>query len=956
MALTIYQLNIRCWNSLKYSLLVDLSNYQPDIILLNETGLPQLNIPNIRGYSTLSKSNGRFTGAAILIKQHLQYELLPVTDQNTVAIKLQSNLGPLIIATSYCAPSQTFIPTTSIYKILSHNLPTVFIGDFNAHSPLFDNCPATRNYADAKGKTLENIFKSKSLQFLGPYFSTYIMNQKRGKPDIIFANKLFSPFHYLTEAGTSIGSDHIPIIFRISTKPFKIPIEPRKNINKIEIQKYKTILSQLSVPDLNLKPITEIDTVTNSLIQNIMDASDECCPTLATIPIQQYEPTPKIKRLLRRYQAASFNFYRYGTPTRDKLNIFLRELVDEVTKDKNNNWNKIIKEAVENYGNPKAFWSKVNRLLSRKSSPKTQTLHQINPDNSVTILANHQDMANLMSTKWESIFKEHEGPQFINPNVNKVTEWFNNFKSSLNHLNIIDHSTLIEDHPLIRPIIKSEILNAIKFTKNKAPGLSGMRQPHLFFLPSNCINILENLYNSMLASRYLPLTLHHIKMVFLNKPLKPKTDPLNYRPICLIEIIFKIFEKIIAQRFLYFLEHNNLITERQFGFRPNRGTQHSIALIKTAIAENTKQKYTSLVATRDVEKAFDTVWFPGLLYKLNLLPTIPLEFLSLTYQFLTCRIIHPHFQNCEGNSFSPKAGVPQGSSSGPGYYSVLVNDHPQPLYITTLIMQFADDFIHIIRSNTKYKLKNIMAKNRLLAELKQTYNWECNWKIKSNPSKIAVCAFGTTERKFNKLGPLIINNKIIPISKKIKVLGYNLSINRHSSHHITTLISKAKIQLNKLNRFKTAPPKIKLILYKTLIRPLIEYPSLPLALSNKTQIRKLQKIQNAALRFVNGTSLKDKISMSSLHKKFKIDAFNVRTYKLAKKCLNTILNTYSSNTDSLPIKNYKYSDYIIKEEPLRKRRRPIIQRINKYLCTAKKCKLYSLNKTNNWDEPQPMFT
>ena len=248
-----------------------------------------------------------------------------------------------------------------------------------------------------------------------------------------------------------------------------------------------------------------------------------------------------------------------------------------------------------------------------------------------------------MSTSWESVFQEHEGPEFNNPNVNNVSNWFSNIKSSLNHSNIIDHNTLIKDHPLMRPFISTEILNAIKYTKNKAPGLSGMRQLHLFHLPKNCITIIEHLYNSILASRYLPITLHHIKMIFLNKPSKSKTEPLNYRPICLIEILFKIFEKIMAQRFQYYLEHNNLITERQFGFRPNRGTQHSIALIKTAIAENSKQKYTTLVATRDVEKAFDTVWFPGLLYKLNHLPSLPLEFLFLTYQFLICRVIHPYF-------------------------------------------------------------------------------------------------------------------------------------------------------------------------------------------------------------------------------------------------------------------------------------------------------------------------
>ena len=249
-----------------------------------------------------------------------------------------------------------------------------------------------------------------------------------------------------------------------------------------------------------------------------------------------------------------------------------------------------------------------------------------------------------------------------------------------------------------------------------------------------------------------------------------------------------------------------------------------------------------------------------------------------------------------------------------------------------------------------------MAKNRLLAELKQTSTWERSWKIKSNPSKIAVGVFGTTHRQFKKLGPLTINNNVIPISTTIKILGYNLSPNPHSSHHVTILTGKARTQLNKLNRFRNAPPKIKMILYKTLIRPLIEYPSLPLARSNKTHTKRLQKIQNAALRFINGTTLNDKISMSSLHDKFNIDSFNVRIFKLAKKCLSNIINKYSTNINVQPITKYKYSGYTIKNNPLRKRKRPMIQRISKFLCTKKKCLLYSLNNPKIWGEPQPMYT
>lgn len=98
-------------------------------------------------------------------------------------------------------------------------------------------------------------------------------------------------------------------------------------------------------------------------------------------------------------------------------------------------------------------------------------------------------------------------------------------------------------------------------------------------------------------------------MTFIPKPNKDKSNPLNYRPICLLEIILKLFEKIIAQRILYFLEFNNLLTtEKQLnGFRAQRSTttQHPIALAQMVIDSNSKTGKTTLITTRDVEKALN---------------------------------------------------------------------------------------------------------------------------------------------------------------------------------------------------------------------------------------------------------------------------------------------------------------------------------------------------------------
>ena len=91
----------------------------------------------------------------------------------------------------------------------------------------------------------------------------------------------------------------------------------------------------------------------------------------------------------------------------------------------------------------------------------------------------------------------------------------------------------------------------------------------------------------------------------------------NYRPISLLPIFSKLFEKFIFDEIYNFLCLNKLLTENQSGFRPGDSTINQLLSITHKIYsgfDQTPNKETRAIFL-DLSKAFDRVWHQGLLYK-----------------------------------------------------------------------------------------------------------------------------------------------------------------------------------------------------------------------------------------------------------------------------------------------------------------------------------------------------
>ena len=93
----------------------------------------------------------------------------------------------------------------------------------------------------------------------------------------------------------------------------------------------------------------------------------------------------------------------------------------------------------------------------------------------------------------------------------------------------------------------------------------------------------------------------------------------NYRPISLLPICGKIFEKIIFNSLYSYLNVHDLLTKNQSGFRPGDSTTNQLLYLVSEIHEAFEDSKCLEVRSvfLDISKAFDKVWHEGLIFKLR---------------------------------------------------------------------------------------------------------------------------------------------------------------------------------------------------------------------------------------------------------------------------------------------------------------------------------------------------
>jgi len=239
----------------------------------------------------------------------------------------------------------------------------------------------------------------------------------------------------------------------------------------------------------------------------------------------------------------------------------------------------------------------------------------------------------------------------------------------------------------------------------------------------------------------------------------------SYRPISLLPIPSKVFEKLLLKRLRSDVDLSHLIPGYEFGFRPGHSPIEQAHRIVNEIVARLEERALYKAVFLDIAQAFDKVWHIGLLYKLKA------TFQGPYYPLLQSYPIESYFQvrynGMCSDCYEVRSGVPQGSVLGLPALILF-----KPIYLrktTPLSRLFADDtgLLAVHRDPA-------VASHRLQSHLTLLHNWFILWKIRVNPAKSAHVTFTTRPVT---CPPVFLHTTPIPVKRDVKCLGLYLNAN-----------------------------------------------------------------------------------------------------------------------------------------------------------------------------------
>ena len=838
-------------NSLKQS-------YNEIVLMINDTRLHSNIEFSLPGYSLIrtDKNSGDSTsgGSAIAIPDNWDVEIVPsITEagngfEATGIIVIPTGSAPLKLLSIYNHP-QTYVPQHLLaefvnVKLNNKVLKGIIGGDFNCSHEAFSS-----RFTNFYGTSLLTLVNNLNLLVMD---NTEPTHYHRGEPNILDLFIYEPRSHDLIQecyVGESIGSDHLPLILHVTVNS-SCNGQPQKTKVIFDSSSFKEEMeSRFLEFDSACDSKTEVDKKLRLLTQTLQEIKEKYT-TEKPWRHKRMNLPPEIlawiqtrKKLLKEMKKAqTTQEKRAFSHLYNKANLIVKDLLEEFDNQKTE---EAIQEMQQEKDSSK-MW-KWFQSLKQGLQPNNAIKRPLKSENGECI-TKPEDKATIFADRLEKIHQTPRHPSFDQQFENNVNAFVQEHEDLFTEREY-PGSDPDNSHPMLNSFTTENFKQKLTEAKKKsAPGDDGISYqllrgcPDIFFLK------LLQILNFCLLIGYFPQQWKDAKVIMLQKPGKDHTDPKGYRPISLLPAIGKIFERLICDRLVGYLEEKDIINRYQAGYRKGRSTQEHILRLSQQVFNGFKQQECTLAVFLDCEAAFDAVWTKGLMYKMYQL-NLPSNFLRLLCSFLSNRSLSVHVEGYKSRPISLRAGTPQGSCLSPILFSIHVNDIPFTDMVGCQPSQYADDTG--LWSTGK---DTITTANNIQRALNCMENWCKKWRVKLCPSKTNVVLF-TKCHKAHMIKPqLFLFGEELTYTNEAVFLGVKFNSSLTWEPQIRALIAKAQPRLNLIKALVSScghnNNELLLRLYMAIVRPIFEYSSIAHVNAAACHHRKLQQIQNTAIRVI----------------------------------------------------------------------------------------------------------
>lgn len=841
----------------------ELSHIIWDIVGISEVRRPgealmQLNSGHLLYSKGQDKKQG---GVGLLIHRNIKPYVIgfDAISDRVITVRLQlSKHIPLQVTQIYAPTSMSSQDEIEVFyddlqKVTTKNANVnIILGDFNAK---VGNCTGLENCLgrfglgnrNARGEDLINFATCHQLKIMNTFFKKSIRRkwtwhspnfEHFNEIDYVLTNRPDVIKDVRTISRVDVGSDHRMVMCKMSinwkrerSKKFKIKQKPFC-LDKIDVSSFRCSIEN-ELEHVN-DPSTDVNQLYRSLISPLLNVAS-----------------------------------RYSTTT-VRPGIFSQKTIDLMRKKKS--------LPVPITRNQKAEFAELHKLI-RKSQRDDKRKHQFNIINEIANQGKGFKAINskLQPGKLHLVgVQERDGSvtQDRNRIIQRAREFYAELYSSDPYMERSDPYVERYDSSsdAFPQITKWEVENAIKTSKiGKASGPDGVGMDLLKAAGSVIYDRLAVLFNKCLERRCIPDEWNDATIILLHKKGNPK-DMNNYRPISLLNCVYKIFTKIVTTRIEQILDENQPV--EQAGFRRGFSTVDHLQVINQIIEKSQEYQIPLVLAFVDYAKAFDSVETSAILKSIQN-QGVDRVYVEMFGHIYTNARAHIRLDRTS-EPFSIAKGVRQGDTSSPKLFTAILENVFRSLDWSEKgvvvdgkclnHLRFADDIVLFSKDSEQLQA--------MLNELDEAGK-STGLKVNHHKTKIMKNSFVLGDRS------VVLNNQSIECVDKYIYLGQLISMNSSKEDEIKRRINLGWRAFGKVSwilKDHSISLGLRRKLYDRCILPTIVYGAETWNLTSSLAM-KLRSMQRAHERLMLGVSLRDHKTAIWIREKTKLTDVLESIYK-----------------------------------------------------------------------------